>query len=73
MKRIIVLPPDDYEIVRKEFRKTIEFEADREVIGEAQDACRAIALQQFRHLSDNIPARGKENTPWCQRASLRIL
>jgi DNA-binding NarL/FixJ family response regulator len=44
MKRITVLLADDHTIVREGFRKMLEFEDDLEVVGEAQDGRRAVAL-----------------------------
>jgi DNA-binding NarL/FixJ family response regulator len=44
MKKITVLLADDHTIVREGFRKMLELEADIEIVGEAQDGRRAIAL-----------------------------
>jgi len=44
MKRITVLLADDHTIVREGFRKMLEFEDDIEVVGEAPDGRRAVAL-----------------------------
>ena len=44
MKRITVLLADDHTIVREGFRKMLELEDDLEVVGEAQDGRRAVAL-----------------------------
>jgi DNA-binding NarL/FixJ family response regulator len=44
MKRITVLLAEDHTIVREGFRKMLEFEADIEVVGEAQDGRQAVAL-----------------------------
>ena len=44
MKQITVLLADDHTIVREGFRKMLELETDIEVVGEAEDGRRAIAL-----------------------------
>jgi DNA-binding NarL/FixJ family response regulator len=44
MKKITILLAEDHTIVREGFRKMLELEADFEVIGEAQDGRRAVAL-----------------------------
>jgi len=44
MKRITILLADDHTIVREGFRKMLELEEDLEVVGEAQDGRRALAL-----------------------------
>ena len=44
MKRITVLLAEDHMIVREGFRKMLELEDDLEVVGEAQDGRRAVAL-----------------------------
>ena len=44
MKRITVLLAEDHTIVREGFRKMLELEADLEVVGEAPDGRRAVAL-----------------------------
>jgi DNA-binding NarL/FixJ family response regulator len=44
MKRITVLLAEDHMIVREGFRKMLELEDDIEVVGEAQDGRRAVAL-----------------------------
>ena len=44
MKRITVLLADDNKIVRKEFRKILELEADLEVVGEAKDGRLAVSM-----------------------------
>lgn len=44
MKRITVLLADDHMIVREGFRKMLEMEADMEVVGEAQDGRKAVAM-----------------------------
>jgi DNA-binding NarL/FixJ family response regulator len=44
MKRITVLLADDNRVVRREFRKILELEADLEVVGEAKDGHEAVAL-----------------------------
>jgi DNA-binding NarL/FixJ family response regulator len=43
MKQITVLLADDNRVVRKEFRKILELEADIEVVGEAKDGRQAVA------------------------------
>jgi DNA-binding NarL/FixJ family response regulator len=49
MKKITVLLAEDHTIVREGFRKMLEFEDDLEVIGEAQDGRRAVALVTKLH------------------------
>ncbi len=44
MKRITILLAEDHTIVREGFRKMLEMEADFEVVGEAQDGRRAVAM-----------------------------
>jgi DNA-binding NarL/FixJ family response regulator len=44
MKRITVLLADDNGVVRREFRKILELEADLEVVGEAKDGHEAVAM-----------------------------
>jgi DNA-binding NarL/FixJ family response regulator len=44
MKRITVLLADDNKAVRKAFRKTLEREADLEVVGEANNGRQAVAM-----------------------------
>ena len=44
MNRITVLLADDHAVVREGFRKMLEFENDMEVVGEAQDGRKAVAL-----------------------------
>ena len=44
MKRIKVLMADDNRVVRKEFRRILELEADLEVVGEAKDGHQAVAM-----------------------------
>ena len=44
MKRITVLLAEDHTIVREGFRKMLELEDDIEVVGEAQDGRRAVAM-----------------------------
>jgi DNA-binding NarL/FixJ family response regulator len=44
MKKITILLADDHTIVREGFRKMLELESDLEVVGEAQDGRRAVAL-----------------------------
>src|ERR1035438_10818046 len=44
MKPITVLLAEDHMIVREGFRKMLEFEDDLEVIGEAQDGRKAVAM-----------------------------
>ena len=43
-KRITVLLAEDHMIVREGFRKMLELESDIEVVGEAQDGRKAVAL-----------------------------
>lgn len=49
MKRITVLLAEDHTIVREGFRKMLEFEADFEVVGEAQDGRQAVNLAVKLH------------------------
>src|ERR1700722_13574780 len=44
MKRITVLLAEDHMIVREGFRKMLELETDLEVVGEAKDGRKAVAL-----------------------------
>jgi DNA-binding NarL/FixJ family response regulator len=44
MKKITVLLAEDHMVVREGFRKMLELEADLEVLGEAQDGRKAVAL-----------------------------
>jgi len=44
MKQITVLLADDNRVVRKEFRKILELEADIEVVGEAKNGHEAVAM-----------------------------
>jgi DNA-binding NarL/FixJ family response regulator len=44
MKRITVLLAEDHTIVREGFRKMLELENDIEVVGEAQDGRKAVAM-----------------------------
>jgi DNA-binding NarL/FixJ family response regulator len=44
MKRITVLLAEDHMIVREGFRKMLELEDDFEIVGEAQDGRKAVAL-----------------------------
>ena len=44
MKRITVLLADDNRLMRKEFRRILELEADLEVIGEAKNGRQAVAM-----------------------------
>jgi DNA-binding NarL/FixJ family response regulator len=44
MKRIRVLLADDNNVVRKGFRKILEYEDDLQVVGEAKDGHQAVAL-----------------------------
>jgi len=44
MKKITVLLAEDHTIVREGFHKMLDFEADIEVVGEAQDGRQAVAL-----------------------------
>jgi len=46
MKRITVLLAEDHTIVREGFRKMLEYEDDLEVLGEAQDGRKAVALAE---------------------------
>jgi len=49
MKRITVLLAEDHTIVREGFRKMLELETDLEVVGEAPDGRRAVALAKKLH------------------------
>lgn len=49
MKRITILLVDDHAILRQSFRTVLEFEDDLEVVGEAQDGRRAVALARELH------------------------
>ena len=44
MKRITILLAEDHTIVREGFRKMLELEKDFDVVGEAQDGRRAVAM-----------------------------
>jgi DNA-binding NarL/FixJ family response regulator len=44
MKRITVLLAEDHTVVRQGFRKMLELEDDIEIVGEAQDGRRAVAM-----------------------------
>jgi len=44
MKRITILLAEDHMIVREGFRKMLELEGDFQIVGEAQDGRRAVAL-----------------------------
>lgn len=44
MKRITVLLADDNEVVRREFRKILEFEDDLQVVGEAKNGLQAVVM-----------------------------
>jgi DNA-binding NarL/FixJ family response regulator len=44
MKRITVLLADDNKVVRREFKKIIEFEDDLEIVGEAKDGHQAVVM-----------------------------
>jgi DNA-binding NarL/FixJ family response regulator len=44
MKRITVLLADDNRVVRREFRRRLELEADIKVVGEAKDGRQAVAM-----------------------------
>jgi CheY-like chemotaxis protein len=57
LKRITVLLADDHTIVREDFRKMFEFEDHIEVVGEAPDGRRAVAL-----VTKLRPARGYFNS-----------
>jgi DNA-binding NarL/FixJ family response regulator len=48
-KRITVLLAEDHTIVREGFRKMLELEDDFEIVGEAQDGRRAVALVKKFH------------------------
>ncbi|MGC9943864.1 MAG: response regulator transcription factor [Verrucomicrobiota bacterium] len=47
--RITVLLADDNKVVRKEYRKILEFEDDLEVVGEARDGREAVAMAKKLH------------------------
>jgi DNA-binding NarL/FixJ family response regulator len=49
MKRTTVLLADDNRIVRREFRKILELEADLEVVGEAKNGRQAVAMVKKLH------------------------
>jgi len=49
MKRITVLLAEDHMIVREGFRRMLELEDDFEVVGEAQDGRKAVALAKKFH------------------------
>jgi DNA-binding NarL/FixJ family response regulator len=49
MKRISVLLADDSAIVRKEFKRILELDADLEVVGEAKDGHQAVAIAKKLH------------------------
>ena len=49
MKKITVLIAEDHTIVREGFRKMLELEDDFEIVGEAQDGRKAIALVKKFH------------------------
>ena len=49
MKRITILLADDNKVVRKEFKRIIEFEDDLEIIGEAKDGHQAVAMVKELH------------------------
>ena len=49
MKRITVLLAEDHMIVREGFRKMLELEDDIEIVGEAPDGRRAVALAKKFH------------------------
>jgi DNA-binding NarL/FixJ family response regulator len=49
MKRITVLLAEDHTMVREGFRNMLELEDDLEVVGEAEDGRRAVALAQKLH------------------------
>jgi two-component system response regulator DegU len=49
MKRATFLLADDHTIAREGFRKMLELEDDLEVVGEAQDSRRAVALVKKPH------------------------
>ena len=44
MKRITILLAEDHTIVREGFRKMLEMEADLQIVGEAEDGRRAVAM-----------------------------
>jgi DNA-binding NarL/FixJ family response regulator len=49
MKKITVLLVDDHTIVREGFRKMLELDCDVEIVGEAQDGRKAVALAKKFH------------------------
>ncbi len=49
MKKITVLLAEDHTIVREGFHKMLQLEADIEVVGEAQDGRKAVALVKQLH------------------------
>jgi DNA-binding NarL/FixJ family response regulator len=49
MKRITVLLVDDNNVVRKEFRKTLDIEDDLEVVGEVRNGLQAVAMVKDLH------------------------
>jgi DNA-binding NarL/FixJ family response regulator len=49
MKKITVLLADDHTIVREGFRKMLELDCDVEIVGEAQDGRKAVALAKKFH------------------------
>jgi DNA-binding NarL/FixJ family response regulator len=49
MKRITILLAEDHMIVREGFRKMLELEDDFEIVGEAQDGRKAVALAKKLH------------------------
>jgi DNA-binding NarL/FixJ family response regulator len=49
MKQITVLLAEDHMIVREGFRKMLELESDFEIVGEAQDGRKAVALAKKLH------------------------
>ena len=49
MKRITVVLAEDNQVVRKEFRGLLEGEEDLEVVGEAKDGRRAVAMVKRLH------------------------
>jgi DNA-binding NarL/FixJ family response regulator len=49
MKKITVLLAEDHMVVREGFRKMLELESDFEIVGEAQDGRKAVALAKKLH------------------------
>jgi DNA-binding NarL/FixJ family response regulator len=49
MKKITVLLAEDHMVVREGFRKMLELERDFEIVGEAQDGRKAVALAKKLH------------------------